>query len=229
MSEMDRIRNHYRERDASPALTGFWTLRNPVALHLAQERERVVLNVLTEATIDLAQSRVLDVGCGMGQELVNLVRWGAATTELFGIDLMHERLAIAQRGAPAALVQAGADAMPFPDASFDVVCQNVVFSSIIDRTVRRAAAAEMLRVLKPGGWLLWYDAERTRGNDRHFSPVPMPEVRALFPGLPLAFRRLTTDLGLLTRIHAAAGARGMALLDLSGAFKTHVLVWGRKP
>lgn len=228
MSEMQRIRDRYRERDASAALTGFWTLRNPVALHLAQERERAFLNVLTQADIDLAHARVLDVGCGMGQELVNLVRWGAAPTGLVGIDLMHERLTIAQCGTSAALVQAGADAMPFADASFDVVCQSVVFSSIVDRAVRQAAAAEMLRVLKPGGWLLWYDAERTRGHDPHFCPVPLPEVRALFPGLGLTYRRLTTDLGLLTRIHAAAGARGMALLDLSGAFKTHVLVWGQK-
>ena len=38
VNELDRIQRRYQERDASASLTGYWTLRNPVVLHLAQER-----------------------------------------------------------------------------------------------------------------------------------------------------------------------------------------------
>lgn len=80
---------------------------------------------------------------------------------LVGVDLMHARRVAARERSGAALLQASGSALPFADASFNLVCQNVVFSSIVDDATRRATACEMLRVLRPGGSMLWYDAART--------------------------------------------------------------------
>jgi SAM-dependent methyltransferase len=229
VAELDRAAARYRERDASAALTGFWTLRNPVVLHAAQERERVALRLLAAVGADLAKGRVLDVGCGFGIEFANLLRWGVRPQALFGIDLMHERLLAARHGSVAALVQGSGTALPFADASFDLVCQNVVFSSIVDAGARRASATEMLRVLRPGGRLLWYDAFRTRATDPHFRAVPRAEVEALFPGVRWTFRTLTSDIGVTQRLHRALGGWSLVLLDATGLARTHLLGLGRKP
>jgi len=50
-----------------------------------------------------------------------------------------------------------ASRLPFKDGSFDIVMQFTVFTSILDREVKKAVATEMLRVLKADGIILWYD------------------------------------------------------------------------
>jgi len=228
VSELQRIRERYEARDASAALSGFWTLANPVVLHLAQERERAVLALLARHAVDLAPARILDLGCGAGAEFANWLRWGAQLDHLYGAELLAPRARQAHQAWGPRVVQASGAALPFADASFDLVLQNVVFSSITDAGLRAAVAREMLRVLRPGGWLLSYDAARTRNRDPHFRDLPEAELRALFPGLPLELRRLSTHLGLLRRVHAALGERGMAALELTGLFKTHLLALGQK-
>ncbi|HUG24363.1 class I SAM-dependent methyltransferase [Piscinibacter sp.] len=228
MDELERIQQRYRERDASQALTGFWTLRNPLVLHLSQERERAVLHAFSRAHLDLHGLQWLDVGCGRGVEFPNYLRWGAEVDHLVGVDLMHHRLLAAREATGVALAQASGSQLPFADASFDIVSQNVVFSSIVDAGVRTAVAAEMLRVLRPGGQVLWYDAARTRGNDPHFQAVSRDEVERLFPAVDWHWQRLTTDLGVIRRVHAAFGERAMRLFDLTGLMKTHLLGLGTK-
>lgn len=229
MDELERSGQRYRERDASAALTGFWTLRNPAVLHAAQERERAVLRLLTDVGVELAGARVLDVGCGLGVEFANLLRWGAGVEGLVGIDLMHERLLAARARSGAALARASGAALPFADGSFDLVCQNVVFSSIVDPATRAATAAEMYRVLRPGGWLLWYDAFRSRANDVHFRPVPRAELEALFPGVAWRFTTLTSDIGIAARARRWFGAWSVAALDASRLARTHLLGLGQRP
>jgi len=228
MSELDRIRQRYSERDASATLTGFWTLRNPVVLHLAQERERAIVALLAEQDLHLAGKRILDVGCGLGLEFANLLRWGAPVDGLVGIDLLLPRLQAAQTRSPALLVQASGDALPFPDECFDLVCQNVVFSSVIDSVMRHAIASEIGRVLKPDGHVLWYDIARTRARDPHLRAVPQSEVEGLFPGWHWSWRRLSCDLGLLRRVKPVAGEAGMQLLTALGIARTHLLGLGQR-
>ena len=139
---------------------------------------------------------------------------------------MLPRLLVAQRNYGPRVANAAGDALPFADASFDLVMQNVVFSSITDAALRARVAAEMLRVLRPGGHVLWYDAERSRNRDPHFTDVPQAELRSLFPGTQWRLRRLSTHLGLLRRVHAAFGRPGMLMLEMSGLFKTHVFALG---
>ncbi len=224
-----RIARRYRERDASAALSGFWTLRNPVVLHGAQERERVVLELLSQQRVELTGLRLLDLGCGAGGEFGHYLRWGAARSDLVGVDLMLQRLQAAQGRHGCRFVQASGAALPFATASFDLVVQNVVFSSIVEAALRQQVAAEMLRVLRPGGWLLWYDAERTRNRDPSFRAVPRAEVERLFPGVRWQWRPLSSDLGLATRVERWFGHRALPLLDGMRVFRTHGLGLGQRP
>lgn len=91
--------------------------------------------------------RVLEVGCGTG---LILERVRGFASHAAGIDLSAGMLSHARaRGLP--VVQASATALPFADASFDVVCSFKVLAHVADI---RTALAEMARVTRPGGYVL---------------------------------------------------------------------------
>jgi SAM-dependent methyltransferase len=97
-----------------------------------------------------AGQRVLDIACGTGVVAVTAARRGA---KVCGLDLTPALLERARRNAAIAgveidFVEGDAEALPYPDASFDVVLSQ--FGHIF--APRPAVALrEMLRVVKPGG------------------------------------------------------------------------------
>jgi len=101
------------------------------------------------------RGEVLEVAIGTG---LNLPYYPQGIT-LTGIDLSPAMLAIARDraealGLEADLREASAEALPFPDASFDTVVCTV---SLCNIPGDRAAIAEMYRVLRPGGQLILLD------------------------------------------------------------------------
>ena len=106
--------------------------------------------VLVEAAGITAGTRVLDVACGAGNVTIPAAMTGADVT---GLDITAELLEQAATEAAAAdvdlaLVQGDAQALPFADASFDVVVSAVGVMFCPDHD---AAASELLRVTRPGG------------------------------------------------------------------------------
>ena len=57
-----------------------------------------------------------------------------------------------------------------------------MFSSILDPRVRAAVAAEILRVVRPSGMVLWYDMRVRNPGNRDVRGISAKEVRRLFPG-----------------------------------------------
>jgi ubiquinone/menaquinone biosynthesis C-methylase UbiE len=95
-------------------------------------------------------ARVLEVAPGPGYHAVELARLGHAVT---GLDISRTMVEIATEQAAAAGVEVtfrhgDATAMPFPDASFDLIVCQAAFKNFLD-PVR--ALNEMHRVLRPGG------------------------------------------------------------------------------
>lgn len=98
--------------------------------------------------------RVLEIGCGTGSLLLLLARMQPAV-EAVGLDPDPGALALARRKAEKAgvaieLDQGYADALPYPDASFDAVASSFMFHHL-PRDAKPAALREARRVLKPGG------------------------------------------------------------------------------
>lgn len=108
--------------------------------------------VLVEAAQVSAGDRVLDVAAGSGNAAIPAARRGASVvaSDLTPELLERGRAAAEPAGLDIAWEQGDAEALPYPDASFDVVtsCVGVMFAPH-----HQAAADELVRVLRPGGRL----------------------------------------------------------------------------
>jgi ubiquinone/menaquinone biosynthesis C-methylase UbiE len=103
--------------------------------------------------------RVLDVACGTGFIAKRVNGASGVTCEITGIDLNEPMLNIARQEPAIDWRLGSAIAMPFPDGSFDVVCQQ----GLQFFPDRQAAMRELARVLSPGGRLslkVWGPLER---------------------------------------------------------------------
>ena len=107
--------------------------------------------------------RLLDVGTGTGRFLGQAAQ-ALPGAELVGVDLSpwyvehaRERLAGSAAGTPLRVEVGNAEHLPFADSSFDAVT-SIFLLHELPRHVRRAALAEMRRVLAPGGLLVLEDA-----------------------------------------------------------------------
>jgi SAM-dependent methyltransferase len=131
---------------------------------------------------DLGGWRILDVGCGDGRLLRQFLDLGALPEDLSGVEIRDQAVEVSRRLSPHINVVLGTGVdLPFPDSTFDLVTQFVVFSSMPEPRLREQIAREIIRVLKPGGYIFWWDC-RTTMIGRLRQPV---DPRDLFPGLPV--------------------------------------------
>jgi ubiquinone/menaquinone biosynthesis C-methylase UbiE len=116
---------------------------------LRAAREPTPLHQLLVREGELADKRVLDIGCGTGAHAAILsARFGC---EVAGLDASEGMLAQARAKLPDADLRLGyAEQLPFADASFEAVLMTMV-AQHVDRP---RAFAEVLRVVEPGGRLL---------------------------------------------------------------------------
>jgi ubiquinone/menaquinone biosynthesis C-methylase UbiE len=190
---LDRIRAEYARRAQDPRLQGRYSLLLPDVQLALQVRKRAILDMLRRPGFEpLAGLDLLDVGCDEGQVMLDLLRWGADPGHLPGCDPLAERQAAARRPLPVitALTLANGGALPYPAARFHLALQSTVFTSVLDASLRRQIAAEMWRVLRPGGAVLWYDF-RLQGRNPAVQAIHPRQVRTLFPRGTFPSRRVS--------------------------------------
>ncbi len=153
---------------------------------------------LREKILDLADLRpgeqVLDIGCGTGSLALLAKRRVGASGSVHGLDpspQMLERAGAKARRARVTLTltQGAVQAMPYPDASFDVVISTFMLHHV-PAAVRRTMAQEIRRVLKPDGRALLVDFGPPRASRRsaidHFHPHGFIQIDAIVADLKAA-------------------------------------------
>ena len=135
--------------------------------------------------------QVLDVGCGTGTLAIAAKRQVGTTGTVYGVDASPEMLARAGKKASKAGVEIVlknglVEALPFPDGRFDVVLSTVMLHHLPGK-LRRQCAAEIKRVLKPGGRVLAVDfgtsLAQKKGIVAHFhrhGHINLAEIVAIF-------------------------------------------------
>jgi SAM-dependent methyltransferase len=208
-----------------------YSMLRPEVWQTVQERQRAMLALLSRAgRSDVGATKLLEVGCGSGGNLLELLQLGFAPPNLGGIELLPARFAVARERLPGALTLHEGDALrvPIPEASQDIVYVSTVFSSLLDDGFQQSLADAMWRWLKRGGAVLWYDFTVDNPRNPDVRGVPLSRVRALFPQGDITHRRVTLAPPLarvVCRVHPALYTAFNALPLL----RTHVLCWIAKP
>jgi SAM-dependent methyltransferase len=187
--ERDRLERVYQAR---LALASRYRLDNP--------GNRFNFEILYAGISDLlhglwpvpAGKKVLDVGAGelyWGDQFVSL---GFTKSNYVGVDLLFGRLRKGRvSGHDYQAVAASAAELPFRSAAFDLISQFTMMTSVLDDALRKHIAAEMIRVLKPDGYILWYDFRYSNPANPDTRGIGRTELKGLFPGRPIDLRTVT--------------------------------------
>ena len=189
-SEQERIRHVYRAWHGGAALARYaW--HRPEILQQVAARSRTFAALLSSTVgADLSAVRVLDVGCGSGGFLRQLIDWGADPAKLTGTELQKDRLDHARRCTAPGVTWHLGPLEGIPQDSFDLVTAQTVFSSILHPGLRRELGAQMWRALRPGGWCLVFDFRYDNPRNRNVRKVTRAELEAMWPGGQRRYRSL---------------------------------------
>ncbi len=190
--ENRRIRTVFKEREQAATRNGSRN-SNAYERRAILERNELLLRILGERGIDtLRGKKILDLGCGGGSLLRHLFDFGAQPEDCLGIDLLAERLHIAKHLSPNLSLVLGSGAqLPFPDSSFDIAFQSLLFTSVLDPQIKQAIASEIRRTTRKGGLLVWYDFIYNNPRNSKVRGVGRGEIHELFPDCRLQFWRVT--------------------------------------
>jgi ubiquinone/menaquinone biosynthesis C-methylase UbiE len=142
-----------------------------------------VIRALYWLDVDCDSAKVLDVGCGTGASLERLLRLGFRPANLKGIDLQNECIDQAKALFPnIGFTHGDAAELQFLDGSFDIVIESTLLMSVAEDSVRRKIAAEMIRVCRPGGYIVLIDWRISNpfSNPYNYKGIDCREVRKLF-------------------------------------------------
>jgi ubiquinone/menaquinone biosynthesis C-methylase UbiE len=165
---------------------------SPAERYLHRTRDYALLRLLRKRGVEsLSGQRILELGAGTGSLLRSLVAYGADPQVLTGIDINFRRLRRARNAAPGTSVAVADGALlPYRNEAFDLVFVFTALSSMRDIDVRRHAAHEALRVLRPGGQIIVYDFWTNPFNSR-VQPISPDELQRLFSPRPVEIERIT--------------------------------------
>jgi SAM-dependent methyltransferase len=227
--ETDEVRARY-ERRKTAVETNRYSPLNPSVWQSIHERQRVMLQLFAKRGItNFSETKLVEVGCGTGDNLLEFLRLGFQAENLTGIELLDDRVAQAEKLLPVGVIHAGdANSVDIALASQDIVFQSVVFSSLLDDDFQAALAKRMWKWVKPGGGVLWYDFTYNNPNNRDVRGVPVRRICELFPDGQITIKRVTLAppiSRIVTRIHPIA----YSVFNILPFLRTHVLCWIEKP
>lgn len=223
MNEIEEIRSRYERRKKLPSdLYSFFNRGNLFIIH---QRERKLLGLLENYGMNsLNDKKLLDVGCGSGGWLREFIKYGATPENLYGIDLLEERVALGERVSPNIhITQGNAEHLDFPDNTFDIVFQSVVFTSIHENEMKKKIADEMLRVMKNDGIILWYDFRYNNPLNPDVKGIKKEEIKNLFPNCQYNFNTVTLTPPIVRKL---VGISWLAcyLLEKIPLLRTHYMI-----
>ncbi len=191
-AERERIQLEYqrRAREVSSDRYAPWQPSCQFMLDRRNRRAAAMLHRL--GVFPTPGDQCLEVGFGSLGWLSELIGWGVSESDLHGLELDPARAVQARRILPVADLRAGdAVELPWVDEMFQVAISSTLFTSILDQNVRRLVADEIVRVLAPGGALLWYDFAYDNPANPNVRGIGRRELKQLFPTLHGKIKSIT--------------------------------------
>ena len=156
-------------------------LKNPEVTFQTFAFDRANIRALQRMEIDREKARILDVGCGTGASLVQFIRLGFKPENLAGVDPSAERIAQAKAGYPTVdFRRESGEATTFADSTFDIAFESTLFMMLTSDDVARRVAAEMIRVTRPGGYVMLADWRYAKRGSTDHRAMSRERIESLF-------------------------------------------------
>ena len=230
IDEIENVRARYRRRQEEDE-SAIYDPLIPYNSLLETERRLALVRLINEACLPpVSDKTVLEIGCGSGTNLLQLLLLGFRPENLMANELLEDRAAEARHRLPEAIkiIVGDASELNLPDRTFDVVMQSTVFTSILDDDFQQKLAKRMWELLKPGGGILWYDYIYNNPWNSDVRGVPIKRIRQLFPEGKMKIWRLTLAPP-IGRIVTRISLKLYTLFNTLPFLRTHALCWIRKP
>lgn len=170
---------------------------------------------------DQRQCMLVDVACGTGRFLAE-VKHNWPRLPVVGVDLSAPYLARAKRTlaewSRADLVEGAAEDLPLPDAQADIVTCIYLFHELPPK-LRARVAAEIARVLKPGGLFVLVDSLQTGDT---------PALDALLEAFPVAFHEPYYANYAKADLARLFGAAGLRLESQENAYLSKIMAFRKE-
>ena len=228
-TESEKIIQRYNKRAETP-VSSMYGVSNPCVYMWRQELERKFLSEIISKISSIKDRTLLEIGCGSGVYLADMIKYGFSPGNLSGIDLIGERIKQAKVNLPASVLLSESDALDYlcQDKTYDFILQSTVFTSILDRDVKKELAEMMWNKVKPGGGIIWYDFIYNNPRNPDVKGVPLAEVKKLFPYARIKSFKVTLAPPVcrtVVRIYPIF----YTILNLFPFLRTHILCWIEKP
>lgn len=224
--EIQEMRERY-DRRKQMAEHSNYSMLNPAVYMGVQERQRAIIRLLkSKSIVSVEDKRVLEIGCGSGGNLNELLRLGFKPENLVGNELLEDRALIARNSLPSStkILIGNAANLVLPDNHFDIVYQSTVFTSILDDAFQVKLANKMWSLTKPGGGILWYDFIYDNPRNPDVRGVSIKRIRELFPYGNIKTGKVTLAPPIsrfVTKIHPCL----YTVFNMMFFLRTHVLCW----
>jgi ubiquinone/menaquinone biosynthesis C-methylase UbiE len=125
--------------------------------------------------------KVLDVGCGSGGSLLQFLGFGFAPGSLYGIDSNPGRIQEGKERYPNLNFTCGdASRMGYNSDYFDIVMESTMFMTLPDDTLSQKIAEEMVRVVKPSGYIMLIDWRYSHSEQHEYKALSRKRINHLF-------------------------------------------------
>lgn len=143
--------------------------------------DRANISALRKMQLERDRARILDVGCGSGAGLIQFLRLGFRPDQLSGIDISPERIDEARRRLPNVEFKCeSASEMNYADGAFDITFESTMFVLIPSEDLARSIAREMVRVTRPGGYLMLVDWRYSKPGSDVYRAMSKKRISDLF-------------------------------------------------
>lgn len=159
-----------------------YSLRNPVGFYQRIMVLRGLIKILNRNDIKLSKfNSILDLGCGIGYLLRIIAEIRGNSEGLVGVDLLEKRLEQAKRiNKNIKWIKADMCNLPFKDKAFDFITTLVSFMFLTEEKDLKKAVSEVARVLRNGGFFLFYDVLGDKKFSKFIRGFQIKEIEELF-------------------------------------------------
>lgn len=215
----------YQERDDGGEREKYAWYRQDVV-----QRDYSLRRVLVEALYeafgnDLAPLRVLDVGCGTGEFLRNMIEWGANPSCLTGTEFIANRIDVAKVRSPGSINWHLGELDEIEDEQkYDLVSAFTVLSSVLDEPLREKLIKDMWARIDHGGWLLVHDMLINNPRNANVRRVDWRKITHMLTPDRTFYRKIILAPPIARRV----GSRLAYLLEQMPVLRSHFVYMAKK-